>query len=100
MKTRVMYIESKAGGLTGPGRIGRVRFSKTGATLYYGGRSFQSLKGSRFKSNYYDVETGEPYWISGPKRNGGDQLYATNIAVEVDEDVHEEYWSKIRRLPV
>lgn len=95
-----MYIESKAGGLTGPGRIGRVRFSKTGATLYYGGKSFQSLKGSGFKSNYYDVETGEPYWISGPKRNGGDQLYATNVPVAVDDDVHEEYWSKIRRLPV
>ena len=100
MKSRVMYIESKAGGLTGPGRIGRVRFSKTGATLYYGGKSFQSQKGMGFKSNYYDVETGEPYWISGPKKNGGDQLYATNVAVSVDDDVHEEYWSKIRKLPV
>jgi hypothetical protein len=44
MKSRIMYIEPKAGGLTGPGRIGRVTFSKTGATLYYRGRSFQSLK--------------------------------------------------------
>lgn len=34
MKPRIMYIESKAGGLTGPARIGRVRFSKTSATLY------------------------------------------------------------------
>jgi len=96
MKTRVMYIEAKSGGLAGPARIGRVSFSRTGATLYYRGKSFQSLKGDGFKSNYYDVETGERYWISGPKKRGGDQLYATNVAVAVDEDVHDEYWSKIR----
>jgi hypothetical protein len=100
VKTRVMYVESKAGGLTGPGRIGRVRFSKTGATLYYGGKTFQSLKGSGFKANYYDVESGEQYWISGPKKRGNDQLYATNVQVEVDDDVHEEYWSRIRGLPI
>ena len=97
MKSRIMYIESKSGRLTGPGRIGRVAFSKTGSTLYYRGRSFQSLKGAGFKSNYFDVETGEHYWISGPKRNGEDQLYATNIPVEIDDDVYEEYWSTIRR---
>jgi len=64
MKSRIMCLESKAGGLVGPVRIGRVTFSKTGATLYYAGKSFQSLKGSGFKSNYFEVETGEPYWIS------------------------------------
>jgi hypothetical protein len=71
---RIMYIECKAGGLTGPARIGRVTFSQTRRTLYYRGQKFQSLKGAGFKSNYFDVETGEDYWISGPKRNGGDAL--------------------------
>jgi len=33
MRTRMMYIEDKSRDLTGPCRIGRVRFSKTGATL-------------------------------------------------------------------
>lgn len=97
MKTRIMYIECKAGGLTGPGRIGRVSFSKTGATIYYRGRAFQSLKGSGFKANYYDVATAEHYWISGPKKNGRDPLYVTHVPVHVDEDVAEEYWTKIRR---
>ena len=55
---RIMYIEQKAGGLTGPARIGRVTFSKTGRTLYYQGQKFQSLKGAGFKSNYYDLDTG------------------------------------------
>jgi hypothetical protein len=95
-----MYIESKAGGLVGPARICRVTFSKTGATLYYAGKSFQSLKGSGFKSNYFEVESGESYWISGPRKDGRDALYATNVAPEVDGDVHDEYWSKIRGLPV
>ncbi|WCB96165.1 hypothetical protein DSM104299_04921 [Baekduia alba] len=62
MPTGIMYIENKAGGLTGPARIGRVAFSKTSRTLYYDGKSFQSLKGAGFKSNYYDTETGEEYW--------------------------------------
>ena len=96
---RVMYIERKAGALTGTGKIGRVSFSKTGRTLYYRGQTFQSLKGAGFKSNYYCVETGEDYWISGPKRRGGDQLYVTNTPVEIDEDVREEYWREIRCAP-
>ena len=100
MHSRIMYIESKAGGLTGPARIGRVTFSQSGATLYYAGKSFQSLKGSGFKANYFDVETSEQYWISGPRKDGEDSLYGTNALVTVDADVHDEYWSTIRGLPV
>jgi hypothetical protein len=48
MKSRIMYIENKSDGLSGPARIGRVIFSKSGKTLYYQGKSFQSLKGSGF----------------------------------------------------
>ncbi len=96
MKTRIMYVECKAGGLVGAGRIGRVRFSKTGRTLYYDGKTFQSLKGSGFKANFYDVETGEDYWISGPHKDGGDRLYGERLPIVVDDDVNEEYWTQIR----
>ena len=96
---RIMYIECKAGDLTGPARIGRVTFSQTGRTLYYRGQRFQSLKGAGFKSNYYDVDTGEDYWISGPKRNGRDALYGGGTPIEIDDDVREEYWRDIRRQP-
>lgn len=99
MQSRIMYIEDKSGGLTGPARIGRVSFSKTGRTLYYRDRSFQSLKGAGFKANYYDVETGEEFWISGPRRDGGDRLYGEAITVEIDDDVRAEYWTEIRGLP-
>ncbi|BEP95700.1 hypothetical protein GmRootA79_40840 [Acidovorax sp. A79] len=94
-----MYIEAKSGGLTGPARIGRVTVSKTGATLYYQGKAFQSLKGTGFKSNYFDVETGEHYWISGPRRDGRDALYETNVQPAIDADIADEYWTKIRQQP-
>jgi hypothetical protein len=96
---RIMYIECKAGGLTGTARIGRVTFSKTGRTLYYRGLTFQSLKGAGFKSNFYAVETGDDYWISGPKRRGGDRMYGSVLPVAIDADVREEYWRDIRDQP-
>jgi hypothetical protein len=99
MRTRIMYIESKADGLTGEASIGRVTFSKTGQTLYYRDRAFRSLKGAGFRSNYFDVATGDEYWISGPKRSGADRLYEERIPVEIDDDVREEYWTTIRRAP-
>lgn len=94
-----MYIECKADGLTGPARIGRVRFSKSGRSIYYDGRMFQSLCGGGFKANYFDIESGDHYWISGPRRDGEDRLYVGRVPVLIDEDVREEYWTSIRRLP-
>ncbi|MGN6506899.1 MAG: 1-deoxy-D-xylulose-5-phosphate synthase [Tepidisphaeraceae bacterium] len=92
-----MYIEDKSGGLSGPARIGRVRFSQTGKSLYYGGRRFETLGGRGFKANYFDAESGAFFWISGCKNRGGDRLYAG--VVEIDEDVREEYWRTIRGQP-
>jgi len=99
MKTRIMYIEDKSDGLSGLARIGRVEMTKLGKTIYYRGRTFRSLRGSGFKANFYDIETGAHYWISGPRRDGADRLYGERVPVEIDEDVRTEYWTKIRRLP-
>ena len=97
-KNTIMYLELKRE-LTGPARIGRVTFSKSGKTIYYRGQRFQSLKGQGYKANYFDVATGEKYWISGCKKNGEDRLYGEQVPVEIDEDVREEYWTMIRGLP-
>lgn len=99
VKSRIMFIERKAGNLTGDARVGRVTYSKTGATIYYGDKAFRSLKGAGFKSNYYDVATKEDYWISGCKGDGSDRLYGERVPVEIDEDVREEYWTTIRHQP-
>lgn len=96
---RIMYIEYKGGGLHGSARIGRVTFSRTGATLHYGGKSFGRLGGRGFKANYSDTETGEQYWISGPRKDGTDRLYKSDWPVEIDADVREEYWTDIRKRP-
>lgn len=99
MKSRIMYIERKAGSLIGDARIGRVIFSKTGRTMYYRGLSFQSLNGAGFKSNFRELESGEDYWISGCHKDGADRLYGERVPVEIDEDVREEYWTQIRQMP-
>jgi len=98
-RPRIMYIERKSGSLTGRGRIGRVTFNRTGRTIFYQDQVFRRIVGGGFKSNYYDQATGEDYWISGCKRRGGDQLYATNVPVEIDDDVRVEYWRDIRGTP-
>jgi hypothetical protein len=99
MRSRIMFIECKAGTLNGVARIGRVVYSKSGRSIRYGSQTFQSLKGAGFKANYFDVQSGDPYWISGPKREGGDRLYASALPVEVDEDAWDEYSCKIRDEP-
>lgn len=95
-ESRVMWIERKDG-LVGPARIGRVTFSKSRKSIRYQGRTFRTLDGRGFKSNYVDVESGDEYWISGCRKDGRDALYSTEVAI--DEDVREEYWTRIRRLP-
>ena len=92
----IMYIEEKPG-LAGHARIGRVTYSASRKTIYYGGRKLQSLKGSGYKANYYNVESGLAYWISKCKRDGNDTLYPG--IVEIDEDAREEYWTTIRKMP-
>ena len=96
-RTRVMWIEQKSGRLAGQARIGRVAFSKSGASLLSRGQTFRSLKGQGFKSNYVDVESGDEFWISGCHRDGMDALYSTDV--EIDDDVREEYRVTIRGQP-
>ncbi len=96
-KYEIMYIEPKEGVASLDAHIGKVRFSKTGKTLKYNGREYQSLKGSGFKANYFDAGTGEWYWISKCRRDGNDGLYKTKIFV--DEDIRAEYWEGIRNMP-
>ena len=94
--SKVMYIEEKPG-LAGHARIGRVTFSESRRTIYYRGRSLQSLNGNGYKANYFNIESGLEYWISNCKKNGNDTLYPGTI--EIDDDAREEYWQEIRKQP-
>ena len=96
-RDRIMYIEYKGDGLIGPARIGLERFSKSGKSVHYRGKTFETLSGTGYKANYFDTDTGEHYWISGCRKDGMDALY--NTGVEIDEDVLTEYWCNIRNQP-
>jgi hypothetical protein len=99
METRIMYMEQKTGSSAGRARIGRVAFNRTGRSLRYQDRVFRRIVGGGFKSNYIEEMTGEEYWISGCKRRGGDRISNSAAPIEIDEEVREEYWIEIRKLP-
>jgi hypothetical protein len=103
MKTRIVYIERKTG--VSEAWIGRVRFSKTGKTIYYRDKELRSCGGRGIYGNYYDAKTGwcpgsaDEYWVSGPKRDGSDRLFGATPIINIDDDVREEYWITIRERP-
>lgn len=103
MKTKIVYMELKSHSDghddRGPARIGRVTLSKSGRSYHYKSRTFHRSRQPAC-GNYVDAESGEEYWISGPKKDGSDRFYWGKAApVEIDEDVREEYWNEIREKP-
>lgn len=89
-------MENKSdAGDRGEARIGWVTFSKTGRSIYYRGRQFQRIKGGGVSGNYYDVETGDEYWISGVKKAGTNRHWAGGGEIVIDEDARAEYEGSI-----
>jgi hypothetical protein len=86
---RIMYVELKSGNDRGLAWIGRVRFSKTGRTVYYRGRTLRRSQG--IAGNHVDVVSGEEFWISGIKADGNDRHWAGGGPVDIDPDVRDEY---------
>ena len=80
-----------------PGRIGRVRLSKSGSTLFYGDVELAPLGGRGYKANYIDLATNVEFWVSGPRKDGQDTLYPGRV--DIDDDVREEYWRELRGMP-
>lgn len=74
MRTEIKYLEIKSG-FSGNGSawIGLVSFSKSGKTIYFDGKAFQSLSGTGISGNYFDIESGNEYWISGVKKDMTDR---------------------------
>ena len=91
---RVMYVEYEGDELDGPGRVGWVELSRSRRAYRYRGKLLHKVAG--YKYNCVDAETGERYWVSGPKKNGEDRHWAGSGKVEIDEDVREEYLRDIR----
>lgn len=92
MKHRLIYVELKSGHAdNGPAWIGYADTSKSGRTIYFNDRAFQSCKGGGIGSNYFDVESGDEYWISGIKKEGGDRHWAGGGIISIQREAVDEY---------
>ena len=91
MPERVMFVQLKTGHNTdlGPCWISRVRFTTSWQTAHWHGRTLRRA-GGMFDANFYDTETDEEFWLSGPHRDRRDTRYS-NVTVQVDDDVREVY---------
>lgn len=96
MKTKIKYIELKSGfSHNGPAWIGLVSYSKSGKTIYFDGKAFQRIGSDRMRGNFYDIETGEEYWISGVKKNQQDRHIYGNGKIQVEKRILMEYLKSI-----
>ena len=98
MKTEIRYIELKTGySDNGPAWIGKVKFSKTGKTVYFNDKAFRKYvcAGKGIAGNYYDVETKEEYWISGVKKYGADRHWAGSGKIIIGKNIVSEYLAEI-----
>lgn len=86
-----MFVQLKTGHEIdqGPAWISGVRFTRSWQTAYWHGRTLARGSGM-FDANFYDVDTHEEFWISGPRRDRRDTRYS-NVEPEVDEDVRAAY---------
>jgi hypothetical protein len=89
------YIELKTGYHdNGPAWIGRVKLSQSGRTVYFDGRALK--QGARSGGgNFYDLETGDIYWVSGVKREGGDRHWAGSGKITIEAAAIDEYLALI-----
>jgi hypothetical protein len=104
MNDRIMYVQLKTGYDTdaGPSWIGWVRFTKTWRTAYFRGRTLRRVTGTAFANNdanFYDTETGEKFWVSGPKRDQTDGRYGHQKPV-VEEEASAAYQAFLAGSPL
>ncbi|MGC5167265.1 hypothetical protein [Luteimicrobium sp. DT211] len=90
MARLLMFVQLKTGFDIdrGPSWIGWVDFNRTWKTARFHGRELRRRRG--FDSNFYDVETDEAFWLSGPKRDRTDTRYGP-VTTDVDVDAREAY---------
>src|SRR5690606_15063211 len=96
MKPELKYIELKDGfGDTRPAWIGMAEFSKSGRTVYFNGKALKNSNAQGISGNYYDIESGDEYWISGIKKNGTDRHWAGGGKIMIDRNIVDLYLSLV-----
>jgi hypothetical protein len=100
MPTRVMFVQLKTGYDIdkGPAWISLVSFNRTWKTARWHGKTLHRWTGM-FDANFYDVETEEEYWISGPHRDGQDTRYSS-VKPTIDHDARDAYEAFLKGAPL
>jgi len=96
---RIMFVQQKTGYDTdrGPSWIGWVDFNRSWKTAYVRGRELRRWQG--IDANFVDVETGEEFWLSGPKRDRSDTRYGPR-STTVDGDAVSAYEAFLDGAPL
>lgn len=94
-----MFVQLKTGYDVdrGPSWIGWVDFNRSWNTARYRGRVLRRAQGP--DANFYDVETDEDFWLSGPKRDRTDTRYGPALT-EVDDDARQAYEAFLAGAPL
>ena len=96
MKSELKYIELKSGfGDNGPAWIGMAEFSKSGRTVYFNGKALKNSNAQGIAGNYFDIENGDEYCVSGIKKNGADRHWAGGGKIMIDKNAVELYLSLV-----
>ncbi|MGW4447528.1 hypothetical protein [Streptomyces sp. NPDC004682] len=101
MPRRLMFVQLKTGYDIdrGPSWIGWVEFSKTWKTAYFQGRTLRRGTGLGLPdANFYDVDTDDTFWLSGPKRDRTDTRYGPG-APTVEPDAAAAYRAFLQGAP-
>lgn len=101
MPERIMYVQLKTGYDLdrGPAWISRVRFNRSWQSATFHGRTLRKFSGGFGDANFYDIDSGELYWLSGPKRDRTDARYSS-VQPTVDEDARAPYSSFLAGAPL
>lgn len=93
-----MFVQLKSGHDLdrGPSWIGWVDFNRSWKTARFHGRELRRSQGP--DGNFFDVETGEWFWLSGPKRDRSDTRYGPEPP-KVDDDARDAYYAFLAGAP-
>jgi hypothetical protein len=101
MNTVLKYLELKTGfSDNGPAWIARVSTSKSGQTTYFNGRALRKNAGQGVQGNYFDIETGEEFWISGVKRSESNRHSRGGGKVRIEAACIDEFLSLIGQTSI
>ena len=94
--SEIRYVEHKSGlGDHGRAWIARVRFSKSGRTVYFADKALKREQG--ISGNHVDLVTGDEYWVSGVKRDGLDRHSAGGGEVLIERSAVATYLVEVER---